>query len=127
MHFYRDLHAVISELCCTYGPSVTASRTACLMASVADELRAELTGRPPTTTRQQAAMVGRYYWYSHAKLGSLGYRAMPAREALAIALAWLLASPHVSRETRTRLRLAGEVWAARASTGRSEAAMRMRP
>jgi dihydroflavonol-4-reductase len=121
---WRDLHTLISELCCTYGPSVTASHTACLAAAVAEELRSQLTGRPPMTTRQQAAMVGRYYWYSHARVASLGYRPVPAREALAIALAWLLASPHVPRETRTRLRLSGEVWAARAATGWSEAAIR---
>jgi len=122
-----DLHALISKLCCTYGPSMTASHTACVVAAAADELRSQLTGRPPMTTRQQAAMVGRYYWYSHARIASLGYQPMPAREALAITLGWLLASRHVPRETRTRLRLSGEVWAARAATSRSEAAIRMRP
>lgn len=121
---WRALHALISELCCTYGPSVTASHAACLAAAVSEELRSQLSGRPPLTTRQQAHMVGRYYWYSHDRTASLGYRPMPAREALAITLAWLLASPHVPRETRTRLRLSGEVWAARAATGRFETAIR---
>lgn len=121
---WRDLHALISDLSCTYGPSVTASHAGCLAAAVGEEFRSQLSGRPPMTTRQQAGMVGRYYWYSHDRAASLGYRPMPAREALAITLAWLLASPHVPRETRTRLRLSGEVWAARSAMGRSETAIR---
>jgi dihydroflavonol-4-reductase len=113
---WRGLHALISELCCTYGPSATASHAACLAAAAGEELRSVLSGRPPLTTRQQALMVGRYYWYAHDRAAALGYRPRKARAALAIALAWLLASPHVPRETRTRLRLSADLWAAREST-----------
>ena len=36
-------------------------------------------GRPPLSTREQAAMVGRYYWYSHTKAAALGYCTASAR------------------------------------------------
>jgi dihydroflavonol-4-reductase len=57
-------------------------------------------------------MVGRYYWYSHARAAGLGYSPRPAREALADAIAWLLSSPHISMPLRSTLRPAPEVYAA---------------
>jgi dihydroflavonol-4-reductase len=58
-------------------------------------------------------MIGRHYWYSHAKAEAIGYRPRPARAALAEAISWLAASRHVSRELRAGLRLHPDVYAAR--------------
>jgi dihydroflavonol-4-reductase len=106
------LHRIVGELSGVGGPLVTVNRTASLLASVAAEAVARLTGGRPLVTRAQARTVGRFYWYSHAKAAALGYRPRPAREALASALAWLLKSPHMTRELRLRLQPSAEVLAA---------------
>lgn len=106
-------HALIADLAGVARPRATATAVACLAIAAAEEARARLTGGTPLATRAQARMVGRYYWYSHARAAALGYSPRPARAALADALAWLAASPHVSREMRTRLRLARETHQAR--------------
>jgi dihydroflavonol-4-reductase len=121
---WRELHTLVSDLCGTTGPSITASHSACYVAAVADELRAELLGRVPLTSRAQATMVGRYYWYSSDKAAALGFAPVTAREAVATALAWLVASRHLSREARTRLRLSDEVWDARRRLRASERHLR---
>jgi dihydroflavonol-4-reductase len=120
------LHAMVSELCGTAGPFLTVNHTQSYVAAFVDEVRARLVDRAPATTRTQASMVGRYFWYSHAKAGALGYRPVPARAALATALSWLVASRHISREARTRLLMSGEVWAARRQLSVAEAALRIR-
>ena len=68
------------------------------------------------STREQAAMVGRYYWYSHAKAAALGYAPGTARDALVETISWLAASPHVTRETRTHMHLAADVYRFRSAT-----------
>lgn len=123
---WRAIHSMISELCGTYGPLLTAGHGACYLAAFGEELRAQVLNRAPVTTRAQASMAGRYYWYAHDKAAALGYEPMSAREAVAIAVSWLVASAHVSRETRTRLRLNDEVWAARAALRASETTLRVR-
>lgn len=110
---WREIHSIISELCGTSGPLFTANHSACYLAAAFEELRAQLANRPPSTTRTQATMVGRYYWYESRKLVDLGLETVSAKDALAGALSWLVASVHVSREARARLRLNGRVWAAR--------------
>ena len=110
---WAQIHGLIAELSGAPPPTRRASAVACYGLAVAEEARARLTGKPPLATRAQARMVGRYYWYSHARAAALGYRARPARQALAEAIAWLAAGPHVSRETRAGLRLGREVHAAR--------------
>ncbi|HEY2594085.1 MAG TPA: NAD-dependent epimerase/dehydratase family protein [Chloroflexota bacterium] len=110
---WRDIHATIGELAGVGPPAALASAVSCYAIAAAEEARAQLTGRLPLATRAQARMVGRYYWYSHARAAALGYRPRPARTALAEALAWLAASPYVSRETRATMRLAREVHEAR--------------
>lgn len=112
---WRDIHATVADLAGVPPPAAEASAVSCYGLAVAEETRARLTGRPPLATRAQARMVGRYYWYSHARAAALGYSPRPARAALAEALAWLAASPHVSREHRARMRLAREVHAARSA------------
>jgi dihydroflavonol-4-reductase len=110
---WAEIHKIISELCGIDGPLWKINHTASYLAATLYEIGAGLTGRTPMTTRVQARMVGRYYWYDHARIGALGYRPKPAREALAEAVAWLAASPHISRKTRSTMRLSGEVYKAR--------------
>jgi len=110
---WPEVHTMISELCGVDGPNIKASHTACFLAAAGEEVRARLEKRQPRTTRKQALMLGRYYWYDHGKAAAIGYQPRPARQALAEAIAWLAASPHMSRELRTRLRLSREVYEAR--------------
>ena len=58
-------------------------------------------------------MTGRYYWYSSAKAAALGYRARPAREALADTIAWLVTTDNVTREMRASMTLHRDVYDAR--------------
>jgi dihydroflavonol-4-reductase len=120
---WRQIHALVAELAGAPGPQAEASAVACYGLAVAEEARARLTGKAPLATRAQARMVGRYYWYSHARAAALGYNPRPAREAIAGAIAWLAASPHVARETRAGLRLSREVHAARLARPADEAAL----
>ncbi|HET9931977.1 MAG TPA: hypothetical protein VFQ35_14845, partial [Polyangiaceae bacterium] len=112
---WEQIHRLIAELCGVPAPRAHINHSAAFLAATFEELRAPLQGRKPLTTREQARMVGRYYWYSHAKAAALGYRPAPLRAALAAACAWLVASPHVSRELRGQLRLHAEVHAARSA------------
>lgn len=68
-------------------------------------------------------MVGRYYWYGHERAAAIGYRPRSATDALAEALAWLAAGPHVTRENRLRMRLARPVHAARLAALAEERAL----
>lgn len=114
---WRKIHGLIAELCGTDGPRAEVGHAVAYLGASYEELRATVAKRAPITTRAQARMIGRYYWYSHAKAAALGYAPRPARTALAEACACLAASRHVSRETRAGLRLHPEVHAARASAG----------
>ena len=121
---WRDIHRMVSELCGTYGPLTTANHTTCYLAALGEEIGATLSNRVPRTTRVQARMVGRYYWYGHEKAAALGFSPGSARDAIRGALSWLVTTGHVSRETRARLRLASDVWSARSALRASEAALR---
>jgi dihydroflavonol-4-reductase len=110
---WPDVHRAIADLCGVAGPYFETGHSGAYLAAAADELIGRVLHRPPLTTRAQARMVGRYYWYSHERAGALGYAPRPSRTALAEAIAWLAASPHVSRELRTTLRLSREVYRAR--------------
>lgn len=110
---WSEIHRIISELCGLPEPYWNANHTISYLAASAYELTARLTRKPPLTTRTQARMVGRYYWYDHKKASALGYRPRPARRALAEAVAWLASSEHISRQVRTTLRLSREVYDAR--------------
>lgn len=107
------IHRILSELCGVPGPTVYTNHTGAYIAAAAEELIAWVRRRPPNTTRVQAKMVGRYYWYRHDRSAALGFTPRPARQALAEAVAWLAASPHVSRRLRTTLKLSREVYRAR--------------
>jgi dihydroflavonol-4-reductase len=118
---WADIHRVISELCGISGPFFYANHTSSYLAAVANETLSWFTRKPPITTRVQAKMVGRYYWYSHERAAALGFRPKPARQALAEAIAWLSASAHVSRELRATLKLSREVYEARRAMERHDA------
>jgi dihydroflavonol-4-reductase len=120
---WREVHGLVAELAGVPAPRAKASAVACYGLAMVEEARARLTGKPPLATRAQARMVGRHYWYSHARAAALGYRPRPARDALADALAWLSPGPHVSRETRTGMRLAREVHEARRQALEEEAGL----
>ena len=118
---WRRAHAMIAELAGIAGPRLQAGALVGYGAAIAAELQSRLTGQAPLATRAQARMIGRYYWYSHARAAALGYRPRPAREAVCEALAWLSPSRHVSREARASMRLAREVHVARRAIAADEA------
>jgi len=109
---WRAIHEIISELCGTDVPKFTANHTSSYLAATAQELIAAFTRRSPLSTRTQAKMVGRYYWYSHARAAKLGYAPRPARAAIADAAAWLLSSHHIPMSLRASLSPSREVYAA---------------
>lgn len=110
------IHRTVGELCGVSGPQFYANHTISFLAATAHEMWAQFSGTRPTTTREQAKMVGQFYWYSHAKAADeLGYAPGPARGALATAIASLVAGKHVSIPLRQTLSLGREVYDARAA------------
>ena len=120
------IHRTISELCGAAGPNWQANHTTSMLVATATELLCTLTRTQPLTTRIQARMVGRYYWYDHKKTQELGYRPRPARAALAEAIAWLSANSQISRQIRTTLRLSRDVFEAGRALDRDEVALRVK-
>jgi dihydroflavonol-4-reductase len=109
---WSAIHAIIAELCGCEAPKLTANHTSAYLAATAHELLALITRQAPLTTRTQAKMVGRYYWYSHARATELGYRPASGRAALAHGIAWLLSTTHIPIALRASLRPARDVYAA---------------
>ncbi len=100
------LHRLVSDICGVSGPMLQANHTSAFLAATAQELFAWATGTNALTSRAQAAMVGRFYWYDHAQAAEkLAYTPMPARAALARALAWLATTAHLPPWVRGRLHL----------------------
>jgi dihydroflavonol-4-reductase len=110
---WKELHALVSELCGTFGPSLVLNHTATYLAAASAEAAARLAGLRPIVTRDEARMACRFYWYSSARLAELGWTARPARHALAAALAWVIDRGHVGDTVVARLRPGAEVRAAR--------------
>ncbi|HEY6136153.1 MAG TPA: NAD-dependent epimerase/dehydratase family protein [Thermoanaerobaculia bacterium] len=110
---WTDLHRRIAALCGVSGPYFATGRTGAYLAAAANEMIGLVARRAPLTTRVQARMVGRYYWYSHARAAALGYAPRSGAQALAEAIAWLVTSPHISRELRATLTLSRDVYRAR--------------
>lgn len=110
---WRQVHALISELAGTFGPSVVLNHTAAYLAAAGIEVASRFSGKRPTVTRDEARMACRFYWSSHAKIAALGYKPRTARVVLADALAWVLERGHISDSVTVRLKLAPEVIAAR--------------
>lgn len=106
---WQQIHTRIAALAGIAPPRLRLNRTLSYLAATAEELRAAYKHQQPHSTREQAGMVGRYYWYLHAKVAKLGYAPAPAQEALVGTLSWLAMSPHISREVRANMHLAAEV------------------
>lgn len=123
---WSSIHRMISELCGVAGPSWQVNHTMSMLVAAAAELVGTFTRTPSLTTRTQARMVGRYYWYEHKKVEDLGYRPRPARTALVEAIAWLSASSQITRQIRTTLRLSREVFEAKQALDLDEAALRVK-
>ena len=90
---WTEIHRTIAELCGVRGPTWTTTLTAAYLAASAMELAARWTKKPPASTRAEAKALGRYYWYRSERAMALGYRPRSSRQALAQAIAWLLAEP----------------------------------
>lgn len=108
---WRSLHALVSELAGTFGPSLELNHTGAYLAAAALEAAAHVAGRRPLVTRDEARMACRFYWYSSARLAALGWTTRPARQAVAEGLAWVLERGHVSDTAMAQLKLAPEVLA----------------
>ena len=113
---WRQIHGMIAELAGVAPPRVELNHAATFLAATAEEIRAAMAGRPALSTREQAAMVGRHYWYSHTKAAALGYSPSPARDALIETISWLAASPHITREVRTCMHLSTDIYRFRSTT-----------
>ena len=101
----KKLHAKISELCGLPGPYLTAMRTSSYLLSAMHELWYHVTEERPTSTREQAKMVGKYYWYNSQKLMKLGWQPVSSEAAMIRALSWLATSPHISPSIRATMHL----------------------
>lgn len=110
---WSEIHATIAALCGVQGPRLEINHALAYLAATFEEARAVIHNHTALTTRDQARMIGRYYWYSHAKAAMLGYAPMPARAALAEACGWLVTTRHISRDVRATISLADEVHQAR--------------
>ena len=107
---WSAVHRIISELCGVPGPNLQANHTTSYLAATAAEILAALTGKSPLSTRAQAKMVGRYYWYRHSRATKLGYAPRTAREALADATGWLVSTSHIPITLRSTLTILPEVY-----------------
>jgi dihydroflavonol-4-reductase len=87
---WREVHTLVSELGGTFGPSLTLNNTATYLVASMVETSARLMGIRPAVTRDEAAMAGRFYWYTSEAIVRLGYNPAPSRNALAESLAWLI-------------------------------------
>jgi dihydroflavonol-4-reductase len=110
---WPEVHGLISELTGSFGPSVVLNHTATYLAAAAAEASARLTGTRPVVTREEAKMAGRFYWYSHRRIGELGYIPAPARQALAEAIGWLWVRSYFTDSVMEKLRLSADVRVAR--------------
>jgi dihydroflavonol-4-reductase len=119
---WQQIHSAIAELAGVAPPRLELNQTLAFLAASGQELSSAMRGRTPLSTREQAAMVGRYYWYSHAKAAGLGYAPVSAHAALIETISWLAASPHISREVRAGMHLADDIYRFRASAARGNAA-----
>jgi dihydroflavonol-4-reductase len=113
---WRQIHGMIAELAGVAPPRLELNHASAFLAATAEEIRAAVAGCPALSTREQAAMVGRHYWYSHAKAAALGYSPHPARDALIETISWLSASPMITREVRTGMHLSADIYRYRSVT-----------
>ncbi len=107
---WKEVHAKISELCGLPGPYLTAMRTSSYLLSAIHEAWYYISRERPSSTREQAKMVGKYYWYSSQKLMELGYMAKPSEAAMLQALSWLVTSNHISPSLRATIHLHDKIY-----------------
>ncbi|MEA3032723.1 MAG: hypothetical protein QOH86_739 [Sphingomonadales bacterium] len=107
---WAEIHAEIGRLAGVGGPALEIGAGFASLLAGAEEMVARIGGRPPYSTREQAGMLGRFYWYDHGRAAALGYAPRPARQALLETLSWLVASRHVPREMRAGIRLDEDVY-----------------
>ena len=100
---WQQVHETISDLCRVGGPRITMGRRGAMLGTALMELGAKITKKPPLGTRDQAKLVGSYFWYNHSKAAALGYRARSTREALIDTIAWLIDSPLLSEGQKAQL------------------------
>jgi dihydroflavonol-4-reductase len=110
---WGQVHQALSELCGVKGPGPSMAPAVAKAGTALMELGARLTGKPPLGTRDQANVIGCYFWYKGQKVEALGFKARPTREALVDAVAWWLDSPHITEAQRRKLRPSAEVQARR--------------
>ena len=113
---WADVHRMLSGLTGLPGPLMTANHTSSYLAATWYEMVSHFTGEAPLTSRNQAKMVGKYYWYDCNRIHQLGYQPRSALQALAEAVSWLVTSEHISSDLRAQMKLAPEVYAARQKT-----------
>ncbi len=106
---WSEIHSLISKLCGVPGPLLTAGHTACFLAGAYHETVSFFSGKRPMVNRDQAKMVGRYYWYNHSRIDALGHKPDSARTALASAISWLVCSEHISNPLRCAMTLSKDV------------------
>jgi dihydroflavonol-4-reductase len=110
---WRELHEIVSDLAGVPGPNLEMDAGTARAAATVSDLWSRLSGSPALVTEEETRTIGRYYWYDHSRAAQLGYAPMGARSAVALALSWLLASPHLPRWVREGLRPSPEVRSAR--------------
>lgn len=107
---WKEVHTKISELCGMPGPYLTAMRTSSYLLSAMQELWSYIAVERPASTREQAKMVGNYYWYNSQKLIELGYNPISSEAALIEALSWLVSSEFISPSTRSAIHLIDKIY-----------------
>lgn len=107
---WQEVHKKISELCGLPGPYLKAMRTSSYLMSAFHELWYAFTKERPTSTREQAKMVGKYYWYSSEKLARLGYQPCSSEDAMTAALSWLVTSQHIPASLRASIQLSDKIY-----------------
>ena len=107
---WQQVHRLLSQLCGLPGPYMQAYHTSSYLMSAFQEAWSLLTKERPLSTREQAKMVGNYYWYASEKLRQLGYRPQSSEQALIEAVSALVASAHIPPSVRATMRLSDKIY-----------------
>ncbi len=102
---WRELHGLISGLCGTLGPLLSASHTSAYLTAAWSELMSRGTGMPPLLTRDEVRMMGQWYWYDDSRARALGYARESTQLAVQDAITWLMRTEHIRPDVRALLRI----------------------
>jgi dihydroflavonol-4-reductase len=84
-----EILAQVADIVARRPPKVKLPHRLVMPAAYAAEAFARFSGRPPKVTVDGVRLAQKRMFFSHARADAeLGYRARPAREALADAIAW---------------------------------------